>query len=100
MIRLATVLLIASAYFSPAHAAEVMPWSEIGHGALERAGQDRVSLSMPAPVEVPHFAVSSAAQAKRPAAEPTEVPLPPSIWMFLAALAAGLMVIRRRADTI
>jgi hypothetical protein len=98
MIRLAAVLLIASAYFSPAHAAEVMPWSEFDRGVLERAGQDRANLSMPAPAEAPLFAASTATQAKRPVAESTDVPLPPGIWLFITALAAGLMVIRRRVD--
>jgi hypothetical protein len=107
MIRLATILLIASAYFSPAHALGVDFDHGVYRSVLESAGVERASFDLEPPAEdgprsgaLRFVADPVSARAGKRTLARAKVPLPPSIWMFLAALAAGLMVIRRRADRI
>jgi hypothetical protein len=107
MIRLATVLLIASAYFSPAHAIGVDLENGLEPSVLESAGPERASFDLDLPAAdgqpagvLPLFADSVLARTETRRLARAKVPLPSGIWLFITALAAGLMVIRRRADRI
>lgn len=46
MIRIAVIVLIASAFFSPAHALSVDPWNDPEHTVLDLVNQDRARLGL------------------------------------------------------
>ena len=46
MIRIAVIVLIASAFFSPAHALSVDPWNDPEHTVLDLLNQDRARLGL------------------------------------------------------
>jgi hypothetical protein len=108
MIRIAIILLIASAIFSPAYALATDQLSDPGYGALDRANWDSASETFYPPagqrrqrdatITPPLFSDAVRVSTESVATAPVPVPLPPSIWLFVAALATGMTLIRRRKD--
>ncbi|MPY75941.1 MAG: hypothetical protein GEU87_16990 [Alphaproteobacteria bacterium] len=90
MLRYVLLLLVANAVFAPATALTVDQWNGLEHGVLELAAGDS------APLSLPQMSGAVGAATGVNTAALTQVPLPPTVWLFVAALATGLALIRRR----
>lgn len=106
MLRYVLLLLLANAVFAPATALTVDQWNGLERGVLDLVNRDRAAQGVGAlagdgaPLSLPPMsgAVGAASGVNAPAltASLTQVPLPPTVWLFVAALATGLALIRRR----
>lgn len=96
MLRYVLLLLLANAVFAPATALTVDHVEASANADFATYSTLDLAAGDGAPLSLPQMSGAVGAATGVNAAALTPVPLPPSIWLFVAALATGLALIRRR----